>query len=118
MSIKETEVEVSIANRNKSLYKDRLVAIKDLSKDSRVVLTKICDVCGAESKQLYKNILEQRKNSEGRDLCFYCGNHSDKNIIIEYDGDYWHSKTKVRDSNCREHYEEILQTIRNFYENN
>jgi DNA-directed RNA polymerase subunit M/transcription elongation factor TFIIS len=97
MAIKEKEVWVPYSPRTVKHYKDKgyifptykdlsgkdrikrgtkiLVKLEDLSKNSGINVTKICDVCGIEVlNQPQRAIMKARKNStDGLDRCQECG---------------------------------------------
>jgi protein-arginine kinase activator protein McsA len=50
-----------------------LVKIEDISINSSVKVTKICDVCGENTpNQQYHNIIRNRENGDGLDRCYNC----------------------------------------------
>lgn len=107
MSIKEKKVKVNITNRNKFyetkklIDEDRMVLISNLSKGSKTLVTKICDKCGKESEQPFKNVMTQRKKSGGKDYCFYCGNNKPESLKRKSEarkGRVWSAESKLKSS--------------------
>lgn len=97
MAIEEEKVRVKITSRNSKHYKDQgyiletyldkngiervklnleiYVKVEDLSKNSHMKLTKICDICGEKvvPKQRFVCIMSSRKsNGTGIDICKLC----------------------------------------------
>lgn len=93
--ILEKEISVCLTNRNISHYENKgyeipryidkqgrlkavvnhkiSVKIEDLPKNSEVILTKICDICGKHiHDQKYGVILRNRNKENGKDRCFDC----------------------------------------------
>ncbi|WHY64690.1 zinc-ribbon domain-containing protein [Neobacillus sp. SuZ13] len=93
MAILEEKVEIEITSRNVTHF-EKLgyeipkvkrkwgmsvpqgtkikVKTKDLSKCSKVRLTKICDECGEHKPTSFQVILRSRENSDGKDRCDKC----------------------------------------------
>lgn len=95
MSILEVKVWVTLSNNisyYESLgyeiprYKDKdgkncvkrgtkiLVNVSDLPKRSNVKITKICDICEAKIQNQGYNTVLTRREKDGKDYCFKCGN--------------------------------------------
>jgi hypothetical protein len=85
MAILETDVLISITKRNVTHFKNKgydvtfgekhLVKIEDLTENSGVTVTKICDEieCGKKiHNQRYVTIIKCRKKGDGKDRCDAC----------------------------------------------
>ena len=108
MAILEKEVEVNVACKNKTYYKNKgykvpeslrrntkiKIKINDLQEGSSVLITKICDVCGSVTEnQRFSQTLKLRKKSNGKDICFQCAikeNAKNRKELVVYEKSLQH----------------------------
>jgi hypothetical protein len=91
--IKESKVLVKINLRNSTHYKnygydisekELLVNIDELSKNSKIRVTAICEICESENKLTYaKYNVNRNRNNKGYYSCFDCKNIEKEKTCIE-----------------------------------